>query len=87
MNQIGKANIAATVMATVSQRGLLCTAIEPQLDNSHQQDHREHQHGDRGSVTHAEIWKPYFRTSKPSTSVELAGPPGSFGITYYRAKV
>ena len=22
-------------------------------------------------------WKPYFGTSSPSTSVELAGPPGS----------
>src|SRR5262249_52686227 len=32
-------------------------------------------------------WKPYFSTSKPSTSVELAGPPGSVGSTYCRAKV
>ena len=32
-------------------------------------------------------WKPYFSTSRPSTSVEFAGPPGSVGSTYCSAKV
>ncbi len=40
-----------------------------------------------GASPMRKYWKPYFSTSSPSTSVELAGPPGSVLSTYCRVKV